>query len=137
MNRPLLVLLGLAIASAAQFLAFVLVGAGHGWVSPFFVSLIQFLMWPFALVRLADRASLSPIPEAILLGIAAVADLWLITATIGEARYFSHMFESYPAFVLGWIAIWASWQLVAVAALFSRLALRRRVTFLDTPLDRL
>lgn len=133
MKRLLLVLLGLAIAAMAQFIAFALVGAGHGWVSPFFASLILFLMWPFALVRLADRASLSPIPEAILLGIAAIADLWLIAATVGEARYFQHMLASYPAFVLGWIGIWLGWQVVAFAALLSRMALRRRVTFLDTP----
>lgn len=135
MNRPLLALLGLAVAGAAQLLAFALVGAGHGWVSPFFASLILFMTLPFALIRLADRVSLSPIPEAILLGIALIADIWLIAATIGEARNFQHMLETYPAFVLGWIAIWLSWQALASAALLSRLALRRRVTFLDTPVE--
>jgi len=114
-------ILGLILAAVAQFLGLLLAGAGHGWTSPFFASVLLWILIPTTL--LAVRRS-----RPLTLGMAAVAlaaDAWLIMRTIDEGNALRHYLDvnGFVGFVLvgGWIGLWFSWQgAVIIALLFGR-----------------
>ncbi|MES2441720.1 MAG: hypothetical protein V4574_02740 [Pseudomonadota bacterium] len=117
---------GLVLALFAQATAFMMVGAGHGWISPFFVSPLLFVAMPVALIRVSDFTRLAIGVELLLLIAAIAADAWLICATLGEYSYFEHILARYPGIAWPWILIWAGWQVAAAASLAIRLRERRR-----------
>ena len=113
--------LGLLLALIAQFLALMLAGAGHGWVTPFFASYALWILLPltFATVRPfrsyptgAGRKLLA----LALLGLVADASLLFATAQEGS-EYFWSALDQAPPLPLLWILIWLSWQPVVALAL--------------------
>jgi hypothetical protein len=116
--------LGIALAAVAHFLAIMLAGAGHGWTTPFFVSLLLYATLPAALMLLWPRhvSVLAGPPVCIvILGIAIAADWQLISMTLDEAPEFTAFFRINGALGLIlaalWLAIWTSWQALAAYAL--------------------
>ena len=116
--------LGVLLAFIAQFLAFLLAGAGHGWVAPLFISIMLWVLLPASLaiawpIGRGSRLALSAILVA-----ALAADAWLISRSIGEARYISHYVDVNGAvgwLIIGlWLGLWAFWQAILVWSLAAR-----------------
>jgi hypothetical protein len=109
---------GLLCATIAQFIAFLMTGAGHGWVYPFFLSPWLFLLYPAAFVRFGQKQSANPLPDVALLLIAAVLDLKLYdNMTTAERAYYGR-----PGVVSYlWLAFWCIWQAVVLWTLCRRL----------------
>lgn len=116
------VVLGLVLAAVAQFLAFMLAGAGHGWTAPFFVSAALWILIPATLWM----ASIANGNRPLMLSIAAVtvaADTWLITRSIDESSYISRYVDINGALgiliILLWLGLWSFWQPLLVHAFFA------------------
>lgn len=122
MKTGWLIALGLGIAFIGQFIALGLGGAGHGWVTPFWASILLWPAYPVILVRtrkisLAGFGSLKI--EIPILLLAAIADVGLVHMTKNEGvEYFWKVvrFEGWTI-VCVWISIWLGWQGIAVANL--------------------
>jgi hypothetical protein len=58
MFRPIAAAItGIMFAAVAQFLAFGLSGAGHGWTEPFFFSAAMWITLPVMAIRLSRRTT--------------------------------------------------------------------------------
>jgi hypothetical protein len=102
----------------APFFAFILGGAGHGWVSPFmpslgapFIGAIAWIAW------LARRKPWGIGLACILLAGAVLGDFTVINGTLRETSYFHKMWERSPAIIVFWTAAWLYPQLLLVATL--------------------
>lgn len=114
--RPILV--GTGCAAIAQFLALGLAGAGHGWVTPFFYSPLLFIAYPVILVRLTEQRRRARWVEVALLAIAIAIDLRLVANALGsEATYFSQVMTDAPVFLIPWLCLWSTWQILTVRLL--------------------
>lgn len=115
MKRTGAVIAGLLIAFIGQFVAFAMTGAGHGWITPFFVSPFLGFAYPFVLVRAvnvfsAGKASLRL--EWIAVAVAVASDALLAWLTYREGiEYFQRLLGGFAEL---WISIWIGWQGVAV-----------------------
>jgi hypothetical protein len=116
--------LGISLAAVAQFLAAMLAGAGHGWTTPFFASILLYATLPTAFLLLwpGDFSAFSSRPVCILiLAIGALADWQLVSMTLEETTEFTAFFAINGgvgvAIAAAWFAIWASWQALAANAL--------------------
>jgi len=103
---------------AAQFLALLMTGAGHGWGTPFLVSLPLSVLYPLLVLR----ASRAPPGGGIRLelGVAAVAlflDYILWTSILDdEAVFFSRMWKIDSGLVAAWLILWAGWHALLLLA---------------------
>lgn len=104
---------GLVYALLCAFFAFAMGGAGHGWLTPLFVSLSGFVLFPLSFSCAATRASRTLcIAVLVLLALSDVA-LYLKTQTEG-VEYFHRAGSA----GLLWITMWlvghvpAAWPLV-------------------------
>jgi hypothetical protein len=112
---------GLVLAALAQLLSAFLAGAGHGWVSPFFMSSALWALLPITLVvvRPPEQGS-----RLALFGIAAIAlgaDALLITWTIGEGNALPFYIQVAGAaglvMIVLWLVLWLFWQVMLIQAL--------------------
>jgi phosphoglycerol transferase MdoB-like AlkP superfamily enzyme len=110
----------IVVTAACLGVAVLLAGAGHGWTTAFLVSLAGLVTSPVAVVAWAKRRDATGKRIALLLvAVAIVANLILVNLTKAEgARYFESEWSSNPEIVVIWAALWAVWQVVALAALF-------------------
>src|SRR5690242_2006883 len=76
--------LGFALAAVAQFLSFLLAGAGHGWVAPMFVSIALWFLIPLTLVIAWPTAPVERPLLAVVAAIALGADALLVGHSLGE-----------------------------------------------------
>ena len=122
LTKPFLAALaGLGPALLAELIAFLLAGAGHGWVTPLSYSLLLFLAWPATLVVLALDHPRRRLFCLLLLLAGLAADAALVRATLREGlQYFERGFTAGPVLDLIWIALWLGWQGAALVALLSR-----------------
>ena len=113
MARVLIGVCGLLYAAIIGFLAFVfLAGGGHGWVSPYQISLAGLVVIPFAAVALSCRRRILLL-VAVIAG--ALCDLWLVIATAREGfGYFRTSFAVVPGFVVVWVLLWLLWQVAVI-----------------------
>jgi len=125
------IIAGLLIAFVGQFLALGMAGAGHGWITPFWVSLILWVAYPKVLVRsfrVPDQRTMGV--ELVTLFAALAGDAILVLMTLEEGvEYFEKIVrieESVSAvlWIGSWIAIWLGWQLIALLNLVRPLARR-------------
>jgi hypothetical protein len=125
-DRSVEIAAGLAIAAIAQFIAIMLTGAGHGWTAPLRYSLILFLAYPFALVRRADRAGTSILPDVVALGLGIGATLLLIVETrTNEAGIIGQFIRINGVFVIiVWVLLWLGWQALTVHTILRRVSRR-------------
>ena len=122
---------GVVIAAVAQFIALMLTGAGHGWITPFWFSPALWLLMPIVLVRLRNRVPSktgSPLPNVSLLLIALALDIALIIRTFAEGSdqfmngsdYLMKVAAVDPPLVMTWILLWLSWQIGALFLLLRK-----------------
>lgn len=113
--------LGLLLAFFAQFLGFLLAGAGHGWVAPLFISIVLWVLWPMTLAVAWPIGSRSRMASVTMLAAALSADLWLVSKSIGEADYISRYVEVNGALglliIIFWLCLWTVWQAILVWSL--------------------
>jgi hypothetical protein len=118
------IVLGLGLAALAQLLAAFLAGAGHGWVTPLFLSVILWVILPVTLYVLQqdDRRAVAVLWAVALIAIGA--DALLISGTIGEGRILSLYVEVNGAagllIIALWLTLWFFWQAMVVRALIKR-----------------
>lgn len=112
------VLFGLCCAVVAQFLAFVFTGAGHGWVTPFFLSGLLWFAYPLVIVRAGlgrSRSRTGCAADWITLIGAVLSNVFLILQTLTEGEhYFWTAIDGLglPFFIM-WLATWLGWQVIA------------------------
>lgn len=121
MSRPLAfaLLLGLPAAVVSLCIAFLMTGAGHGWITPFWFSLAGLLLFPvgvWSFVAPARRAA-APIYGILLaLALACNGQLYMMSAAEGW-QYFHRV----APFNYIWLALWPLWQFAILGALLSAL----------------
>jgi len=117
--RGLAIVAGLLCAALAQWLAFLMAGAGHGWVAPFFFSHFLFLLYPLAFLRRVTNSGSLGV-DATLVSFGVILDIVLLFMTVsGEAQYFMRVVSLSIAPMI-WILLWGLWQVVAVSSLLAR-----------------
>jgi len=113
--------IGLLLAFFGHFIALLTAGAGHGWTTPLWASFLLWIVLPatFATVSPRGRQRFGGKRDVLaLVAIGIAADAALIWATIREGtQYFWAVMETATPFPLLWLAIWGSWQLLALIAL--------------------
>ena len=117
-------MLGLGLAAVAQLLSLFLAGAGHGWVTPLFVSVILWVILPVTLyvLRQDDRRA-----AAVLWAIALIAlgaNALLIRGTMAErsslSLYVGVNGASGLVIIALWLTLWLFWQAMVLRALIKR-----------------
>jgi hypothetical protein len=102
----------LFIAASAQCLAMMMVGGGHGWLTPFWLSLLLWGAYPAACLLVLKRsrkdADKGHALAIALTGLALAADGLLVA--FDDPSYFHAMFAAAPEIVIGWILLWVGWQ---------------------------
>ncbi|CAN5532481.1 hypothetical protein BH10PSE14_BH10PSE14_19920 [soil metagenome] len=113
-GRPAAIGLGLALAALTQWVAFVCAAFGEGWNTPFYYSLVLFILYPIVVLRLFGNTAVVPAAEIVLLAMAFLMDVAIVSATLSEGtQYFWHI----EPFNWIWIALWSSWQVGALASM--------------------
>jgi len=122
------VVAGVITAVVAQFLAFMISGAGHAWVEPFFFSPAMWVTFPLMFIRVQQHRAGSDelaLLDWLVMLLAIALDLLLVITTIetedpllpmfgtGTER-FVQVFLMEPVLVALWIALWLSWQIAAL-----------------------
>jgi hypothetical protein len=126
MSNARAVFTGFAYALLLVCIAFGFAGAGHGWVSSFFVSLAGIAVIPVSALALAWRR---PLAQITCLLVAAVLDLALVLATMREGfEYVQRSLAAVPFFVVPWILMWIFWQAILIAAIIRPRFISRYVT---------
>ncbi|HEX5182038.1 MAG TPA: hypothetical protein VFW19_02680 [Allosphingosinicella sp.] len=109
--------LGLLPWLVAQFIAFGIGGAGHGWIAPFYFSIPLFFLYPLVFIRAFSNTGKREIDAAILV-IAAVLDTLLLrNALYSESEYVIRMWGDAGGVVALWLALWVGWQILTVLSL--------------------
>lgn len=115
------VAIGLALAMFTQFIALLMTGAGHGWITPFWFSPLLFVLNPIAFTRVASGRKGAPVIDIILIVIGVALDIALYTRTVAEGvEYFSRV----APFNWVWLAFWSMPQ-VGVACRIAYLLMLR------------
>ena len=103
---------GILTATITIAVAVVIGGAGHGWITPFWFSLLGFLAFPVAFVRLPLALETENRTNAALVMLALILDGLLVYCTLDEGTEYFHR-VGVLAYV--WLALWSIWQIVVVA----------------------
>jgi hypothetical protein len=116
-RQALLVALGLLAWLVTQTVALGLAGGGDGWNAPDLFSLPLLLLYPLAASRAFRAGKGGTRIDAAILLIAASLDVLLMAWGIPRERdYFQRAWKFAPEAVIIWMALWAGWQLFAIAA---------------------
>ncbi len=119
--------LGLVVALLAQFLAFFMMGAGHGWLQPSSFSPALFIVYPIVFVRLMAPDELpSRALDLLVLAVALVLDVMLVKATQAEGIQYFHRVMALPPLPHLWLLLWLLWQILTMKLIISGLANLRR-----------
>ncbi len=112
---------GLAMWLVTTFAAFWLGGAGHGWVTPFRVTLPGIALGPLTFVAAFASTPASRKYNFALLVLAAALDLYLLINTNGEDREgLSTVLNYAPVLIVPWAALWLGWHGIIIASLLKR-----------------
>jgi hypothetical protein len=106
--RILAIIGGLVYALICEFIAILVGGAGHGWVTPFFFGLSGIVLFPFvfwATMVAKDSGQTKLATQGI--AAAVVIDVLIFFATISEGIEY---FERVGAFAWLWILFWLAGQ---------------------------
>jgi len=114
---------GAITAAVAQFLAAMISGGGHAWTEPFSFSAAMWIMFPPMFIRVQQHRSGSRRLvwlDWFALFVAVLLDGLLVVATRGDGlsgtgtELFLRVLWMDPVLVVLWIAIWLSWQIIAL-----------------------
>lgn len=127
MGKTVAVVAGLVIAAIGEFIGMMLAGAGHGWTQPILYSLLLFVAWPAALLRIPRPEGISARYDLFMLVLGAIASLLLLAATNAEAEYFWKVvyFEDGLQFIIVWLLLWFGWQALTLANIVRKRRLGR------------
>jgi hypothetical protein len=116
MTKLKAVVFGFLYALLLTSLAFSFAGGGHGWLSSFWLSLFSLAVIPLVALAVVWRRF---VPQLVAVLVAVAFDVGLVLATQREEmKYMERSFSAAPIVVVLWIALWISWQVALVAALF-------------------
>ncbi|MDB5675618.1 MAG: hypothetical protein JWM65_2600 [Sphingomonas bacterium] len=105
------VTIGLALAMFTQFIALLMTGAGHGWITPFWFSPLLFVLNPIAFTRVVGGRKGAPGIEIVLIVVGVALDVALYSRTMAEGvEYFWRVIP----FNWVWLALWSGWQLALI-----------------------
>ena len=108
------ILLGIPLALFTGFLALGLAGAGHGWITPMWVSGAGLVGFPAGICALLAWRYFGRGMAGLLLAFGLLSDLAVILLTYNEGTQYFHGDDP---FHLLWIGLWLSWQLPLLLAL--------------------
>jgi hypothetical protein len=116
--------LGFGLAAVTVLVAMLLAGAGHGWNTPFLVSIVFWGVYPMSLYVWRGHVRYAKIIMLNLVICAIVGDAWLIIGTISEASYLAASIHvnGIAGFLTAaaWSALWVSWQVILARVLLAR-----------------
>ena len=116
--------LGFGLAAVAQFLGFMLAGAGHGWVAPMFVSIGLWFLIPLTLVLAWPSAQAGKSLLSVIAAIALAADALLLKLSLGEVSHIRRYVDVNGAIgftIIGlWLALWFCWQVILIYSLVAK-----------------
>jgi hypothetical protein len=104
---PLLSFLGLAAGIIGTYLSFRMTGAGHGWLTPFWVTWVSMLVGPLTGVAWEQRTRTGGKMAWWLLGVLVLFDCPLFGFSLQERYYIAVTWQHVPGSVLGWAVSWA------------------------------
>lgn len=108
-------LLGIPLALFTGILAIGLAGAGHGWITPLWISGAGLACFPLGVYALLRGRSMSRNSIRGLFALAILTDLAVVMLTFNEGTRYFHGDD---ADHLLWIGLWLSWQMPILLALF-------------------
>jgi hypothetical protein len=109
--------IGIVVAIISIVFAAAIGGAGHGWVTPFFISIPTALFFPLAFFRLGAWRYTGVGGNSGMVVISALAIVMLVIMTGNEGLQYFHA-VGWAAWI--WIAIWSSWIFAALATAILR-----------------
>ena len=113
----------MGLAALAQSLGVFLAGAGHGWVTPFFLSAALWVLVPVTLYIVREKGLSARLVQLAILIIALGADAFLVRRTIGEGDalpFYVRVNGAAGVLIVGvWLCLWLVWQVMIVNALFA------------------
>lgn len=107
----------------AQLLSFFLAGAGHGWLTPLWLSFALWLLIPLTLFIAWPSDRGHRLALMALSAIALAADAMLIRGAIDEARalrFYVEINGVVGLLIIGlWLTLWLFWQAILLHALIA------------------
>ena len=107
----LALVIGLALGIVLAGVGVLVAGAGHGWVTPFWFSVLGLAIYPLAVFRLLSYGDQYTGVDFGLILIGALLDAGVYAQTIEEN--FKH-FDRLGSFLFVWIGLWALWQVALI-----------------------
>ena len=107
-----------------SFFSFLLMGAGHGWFAPLYVSWIALPAGPLSVLTSKFRHSTGGLVILILLLLVAVGcDVFLFgpLGSDGDNSTPAHAWHAVPLWMTAWLLTWGAWQVIALAAVAMRI----------------
>lgn len=118
MGKAVAIVAGLVIAAIGEFIGMMLAAAGHGWTQPILYSLLLFVAWPAALLRLPRPEGTSAGFDLFIFVLGVVATLLLVVQSAGESEYIWKLAEhddlAVPVMIT-WLLFWFGWQALTLA----------------------
>ena len=114
------VLFGLMYTLVCEAVAFMMVGAGHGWLTPFFWGPVGFIVFPlcfYAAMAWVERGKAAKVSIFLGLIAAIAAKSLLFDRTVDEGVQY---FDRVGTFAYFWIALWLGGQLPVLYAIGRR-----------------
>jgi hypothetical protein len=122
-GKTVAIVAGLVIAAIGEFIGMMLAAAGHGWTQPILYSLLLFVAWPAALLRLPRPEGTSARLDLFIFVLGVVATLLLFVQSAGESEYIWKLTEHDDLAVpvmIAWLLFWFGWQALTVANILRR-----------------
>jgi hypothetical protein len=126
-GKTVAVVAGLVIAAIGEFIGMMLAGAGHGWTQPILYSLLLFLAWPAALLRIPRPEGISARFDLFMLVMGVTGSLLLFVQTANEPEYFWRMAdqEEGVTVIIVWLLLWFGWQALTLVNIVRKRRLGR------------
>src|SRR6476620_3230674 len=114
-------LLGLGFACITAFLAALLAGAGHGWMSAIWCSLGVFILPVFGVAFAYQRTRLGETLLRVVAAAMVVIDIIIVGSSQQEGwSYFNKVAERLPLELGVWMSCWTAWQVAVIYLLLRR-----------------
>jgi hypothetical protein len=112
-----LLICGLLLWSATQFVSMIVGGSGHGWTTPFLATVPLLIIYPLTMIRAFSLHAKNVSVGIALVVLAIILDFFVLLWSFEEAAYFRKIWQIGKIEVVSWIALWVGWQLLAIYSL--------------------
>lgn len=99
-------------------IGFILAGAGHGWVTGFFFSLVSVIFYP--LIGYLFTTNNRKVLLFILLANVCLTFLMIIKSKSEGNEYFLRMWQGAPFLMICYFLLWFGWGILALITLFKK-----------------